>query len=206
MDWKPPKLVGLLVGLLVVLTLVSTSLLLIQSMLNQEVGMSLYYTVLLLMLNLVVLGSKLYRCHDLLTLRYHLDRDALSIVCATGRHVVPLDAISRLAPAHELSLREFDGGGWPGYSWGRMPLGAQGVLQVHATQPPRQQLVAVTDQGCYVISPHDPEEFLRTWPSGEIWESFAGQSSAGNAPAWHRGPSGATVGSGSWSSSLSGSM
>ena len=32
---------------------------------------------------------------------------------------------------------------------------------MHATQPPRQQLVAVTDQGCYVISPHDPEEFLQ---------------------------------------------
>ena len=161
MVWKPTKALGLVTGLVILLTIISIGNALFQSIARQDVGMGLYLTVLLLVLSLALLGLWGYWYYDLITLRYHLDRNALTIVCGTSRQVVPIKAIQRIVPGDTLEVsRRFHGIGWPGYMRGHAEVRGQGRLTIHSTEPLERQVIIVTAQQCYGISPKDPQRFL----------------------------------------------
>jgi hypothetical protein len=161
MVWKPAKALGLATGLIIFVTLVCTNILLLQSMGRQGIGAGLYLTVLLFILSLAVLGVWCYWYYDLITLRYYLDRNALVIACGASRQVVPIDAIQRIVPGNEVEIVQgIRGIGWPGYVKGRAEAVGLGRLTIHGTEPIERQLIVVTDQQCYGISPRDPQRFL----------------------------------------------
>ena len=166
MVWKPAKALGLVVGLIIVLTIVGIDVFLVQSIRGQSIGASLYFTVLLFVLSLPLLMLWLYWYAELLSLRYYLDRNALVVDCGTSRHVVPIDAIQRIVPGDGLSISQgFHGIGWPGYMRGQMHLKDLGPLLVHSTEPLERQLVVVTESVCYGISPRDPQRFRGDYAS-----------------------------------------
>ena len=164
MVWKPAKALGLIVGLVILLTIVGIDAYLIQSMGSQGLGASLYLTALLFVLSLPLLGLWGYWYYELLSLQYTLDRNALVVAYGTCRHVIPLGAIRRIVPASEIGLSQgFHGIGWPGYLKGHVHREDVGLLLVHSTEPLERQLIVITNSLCYGISPSNPEQFLEDY-------------------------------------------
>jgi hypothetical protein len=171
MVWKPTKVLGAIVGLIILLTIVGVDGFLIENMLHQGLSLNLYFTALLFILSLPIVAVWLYWYIGFLTLRYHMDRNALTISSATGRQIVPLQAIQRIMPGAELTVSQnFRGIGWPGYLKGTMRLKGLGMVKVHSTEPLERQLVVVTDTRSYGISPLRRQQFL---------EDFAARRSLG---------------------------
>ena len=171
MVWKPTKVLGAIVGLIILLTIVGVDGFLIENMLNQGLSLNLYFTALLFILSLPIIAVWLYWYVGFLTLRYHMDRNALTIFSATGRQVIPLQAIQRIVPGDELTVSQnFRGIGWPGYLKGTLRLKRLGMVIVHSTEPLERQLIVVTDTVSYGVSPMQREQFL---------EDFAARRSLG---------------------------
>ncbi len=161
MVWKPAKTLGLIVGLIIVLTIVSIDVFLVVSMQRQPINLSLYVTGLLFVLSLPLLGVSAYWVYGLLTLRYYLDRNRLVITCGASRHVIPMGSVQRVISGAQVGVTEgIRGVGWPGYMAGRMSLEEGGSLYVYSTEPIQRQLVLVTADSWYGISPENTERFL----------------------------------------------
>lgn len=164
MVFKPNKTLGIVIGLVIVLTIISVDVFLALSALGQAIGPGLFLTLLLLALSLPLLALAIYWLFGLVTLRYAIDRNRLVIGSVTHRQVVPMGAILRIVPGAEIAATErFRGVGWPGYMMGYMALPEHGSLYVHSTEPLQRQLVIITDSGWYGISPRDPQRFLHSW-------------------------------------------
>ena len=164
MVWRPAKALGLLVGLVIVATIIGIDVLLVQGMLHSQIGIDLFFVGLMLFLSLPLLTLWLYWYHDLLTLAYKLDRNALVISCGTYRHVIPMGSIKRILRGSEVQVsREFRGIAWPGYLSGRMRLRGLGTLITLSTETLERQIIVVTGSVCYGISPKDPERFLEDY-------------------------------------------
>ena len=97
------------------------------------------------------------------SLRYGLSRDGLEIRWATSRHIIPMQDIT-----HLLAGRSYDaplrGLRWPGYEIGRTSViddedTSRDVL-VYATVAPEDQLLVVTPDITYAISPADTRAFV----------------------------------------------
>lgn len=164
MVWKPEKALGLAVGLVIPLGIVGADLFLVQSMIRQAPGMSWFAVSLLLAFSLPLLALCIYWYYELVTLRYHLDRNGLVIASGMRRLVVPMDAIRAIIPGDAVDAAgRFRGIGWPGYLRGRIKLRELGCLLMHSTQPLKRQLVVVTESECYGVSPRDPSRFMEDW-------------------------------------------
>lgn len=171
MVWKPTKVLGAIVGLVILLTIVGVDGFLIENMLHQGLSLNLYFTAVLFLLSLPIVAVWLYWYVGFLTLRYHMDRNALTIASATGRQVIPLQAIQRIVPGAEMTVSQnFRGIGWPGYLKGAMRLKMLGMVRIHSTEPLERQLIVVTDTVSYGISPMLQQQFL---------EDFAARRSLG---------------------------
>lgn len=166
MFWKPARALGLVVGLVILLTIVGVQIFLVQSVLGQPPGLSAYLTALLLLCSVPLLVLCIHWYYGLLTLRYYMDRNALVILSGAERHIVPMGEIRRIAHGRDFKAGEnIHGIGWPGYLKGTATLGDLGRVMVHATEPLDRQLIVVTDRGCYGISPRDVERFLDEFES-----------------------------------------
>ncbi len=113
-------------------------------------------------LGLLLLGAVLWWLWGYWSLRYRLDRNALTIRWAGLRETLPLPEILAaeqggdevLAPQFPHPLRT------AGY-WVGPACTAQGEhLRVFATCPPAKQVLLRTAAGVWAISPRDPEAFL----------------------------------------------
>ncbi len=164
MVWKPNKILGLIIGLVILLTIVGVDVFLVRSSLGRGLDLNLYFTVLLFVLSLPLAGLWIFWYLGLLTLHYHLDRNALSIVCGPSRYVVPMEAIREIVPGRQVhSTGSFRGVGWPGYLYGMMRLQDLGMLRIASTEPLEHQLIVVTDSLCYGISPGNTQRFLEDY-------------------------------------------
>jgi len=161
MLWKPSKALGLIVGLILLLTLVGIDALLLVSLRGQDLGLNLYLTSILLLLSLPLLALWMYWYYGLLTLRYQLDRNALIISAGMTRQIIPMPAIQRVVRGSEVKVAQgFRGIGWPGYLMGHMRLEELGLLMVYSTEPLEKQVVVVTASLCYGLSPREAESFI----------------------------------------------
>ncbi|MFP3896496.1 MAG: PH domain-containing protein [Anaerolineales bacterium] len=161
MVWKPPKKSGLAIALLALSVLAAIALLVAYSLIGQEIGLGFFLKILWLICNVALLAVGIRWTVELGRLRYHMDRDALTIHCGTHRCIVPLGNIEGIVPATEFqAIDAFEGLHWPGYWRGQLYLEGVGKVRVYATKPLQQLLIAVTDGGGYAISPQDAEEFL----------------------------------------------
>ena len=74
MVWRPAKAMGLIVGVIVLLTILGLQVFLVQSMVSQRPGSMLFLTALLLLGSLPLLVLWSYWYYELISLRYYLDR------------------------------------------------------------------------------------------------------------------------------------
>lgn len=164
MVWKPPKALGLGVGLVIVFTIIGIDVFLLHSITRQSPGFNLLLIGLVFVASLPLLMFYLLWLNDLWQMRYYMDHNVLVISGGSYRYHVPLAQIQRMVPGTNLAISHgFRGIGWPGYLNGRMHLRGLGKLLVYSTEPLERQLIVVTDAVCLGISPEDSQAFLEDY-------------------------------------------
>ncbi len=158
--WQPQKAVGLLSGSLIGLTILAIARMLYGSLYRQTVSMSSYATGLLLLMTVGASLFWLYHMAVLLSLRYAIDRNCLSVTSWFFQVRLPMDRVQAVELNSRAGGQDFRGLWWPGYLNGRY-VGLNGAdLRSLATQPLGDQLVFCADDLRIAISPRDPERFL----------------------------------------------
>jgi len=164
-EWRPRRLVGVIVtsGAMVGILLIDATLIL--SLIGRPLSFTSFLLGFLVFLSLGPLLFLAYRIHQLLTLRYLMDRDSVTIVCGGIRQVVPLSNLSSIvAPtgsrgkglSHLPSPRLV----WLGCWLGRSQSKDMGPLLFYATEHPKKQLFLVTRSSAYALSPSNLAGFL----------------------------------------------
>lgn len=102
-----------------------------------------------------------YQTYQLIYASYSLDRNAFVIRWGALREVVPMGDVQRVIAADEVAdeLRLMRPP-LPGWWFGTGSHPALGKVRFYATEPPEQQVIVVTPECNYAVSPYDTEAFL----------------------------------------------
>ena len=101
-----------------------------------------------------------YWTYGCATLRYHLDRNGLTIYWGDIRQLIPMDRIERLVPGRELPPPQISGVSWLGYHVGRADVGDLGTALFYSTHRSHEELLyVVTPDQAYAISVEDEVRF-----------------------------------------------
>ena len=161
MIFRPPRAVGTLLGGAFALWCFALALVLVARGLTSEivVGTISLYAVAALFIVLAVLFA--YWTYSLGTLRYALDRNALTITWGDVRQFVPMSQIDRLVPGRELPNPHIEGVSWLGHHVGRAQVeGGIGDTLFYSThRSPADLLYVVTYTQSYAISVDDEVAF-----------------------------------------------
>jgi len=163
MDWHPPRRLltvrsALVAGAILLLAEVALGFWLSR----QGVSVRAFWGALAGLVGLALLGGILWWLWGYWSLRYHLDRNALTIRWAGSRQVIPLRAIVSVeqGAAAGPSPRWHPLRG-AGYWVGPVQTAAGEMVHCFATLPLEEQSLVRTAQGTWGISPKEPEEFLQ---------------------------------------------
>jgi len=118
-----------------------------------------------------------WACHSL---RYSIDRNALSIRWGGIQQVVPLDNIERLVPAEEGEHPRIEGVSWRGHHVGRgfVPIMGGDVLFYSAHRSMTEVLYVQTAEVTYAISVPDHIVFAQTVQAGQARGALFAQQQA----------------------------
>ncbi len=117
---------------------------------------------------LVALGIAIYWTIATLGLRYRLDRNGIRIQWGSSRWVIPIRNIEAIIPIKELGddwgLKQAYQhrawlGGWAGYR----TLNDNRTAVWRSNEPLEHSLAVLTVTHVYVVSPEQPEVFIRSW-------------------------------------------
>jgi hypothetical protein len=101
-----------------------------------------------------------YWTYGCLTLRYHLDRNGLTIHWGDIRQLIPMDRIERLVPGREQPAPKVSGVSWLGHHVGRAEVGELGEAIFYSTHRTHEELLyVVTESHTYAISVPDEVRF-----------------------------------------------
>jgi hypothetical protein len=113
-------------------------------------------------LGLFVLGCVvLYWAVAFFTLRYSFDRNGLTLRWGATQQVIPMNLITEIRRWKQGERVRRWGIFWPGYRRGKARSQLKKAVHYYATAGRADQLLVCTPTEDYVISPRDPEEFLR---------------------------------------------
>ena len=148
-------------ALLVILGLIALDVLAVWLGLGRPVDGLSFLLGLWVLISLLLLAYLAYRIAAAFTLEYWVDRDAVTVVWGPTRQIVPIGQIRRIqrgvanqATAHARPWH------WPCPDRRRVHCAGLGMVNAYATRPLSEQLILVTDEDSYGISPADPEGFL----------------------------------------------
>ncbi len=164
-EWRPRRLIGVVVTLAAMVGILLIDATLILSLIDRPISLTPFLLGFLVFLSLGPLLFLAYRIYQLLTLRYLMDRDSVTIVCGSVRQVVPLSNLSSIVAPTESRGRGLSDIPSPRLAWLRCWLGRSqakdiGPLLFYATEPPKKQLFLVTPSSAYALSPSNPAGFL----------------------------------------------
>ncbi|MCS6847808.1 MAG: PH domain-containing protein [Anaerolineae bacterium] len=102
-----------------------------------------------------------YQTYQLAYASYSLDRNAFVIRWGALREVVPMGDVQRVIAAEEVAdkLRLLRAP-LPGWWFGAGSHPALGKVRFYATEPPERQIIVVTPECSYAVSPYDDEAFV----------------------------------------------
>jgi hypothetical protein len=170
LTWHARRSVGAPLGLLLIALLLVLDAWLLRGVLDQgirsqQINVGLFLRGLGILLSVPALLFLLYHVLSCLTLRYHLDRNGLSISWIGTRQVVPIRDIQRILPARNLggAVLNRQGVRWPGYERGEGLVPGIGPTRFVATQSLANQLLVLTPGLALAISPHDANAFLQAY-------------------------------------------
>lgn len=167
--FKPQNTIGWLLGGAIVLTCYFLALLLLYRGLTLEVGTRQLGPLLGAGFFLAIGSLYLYWTWGCYTLRYTVDRNALTIRWGGVRQVVPLDNIERLVPGDDADESRIEGVTWLGHHIGRGRVEAIGdVLFYSAHRTMKDVLYVQTPEQIYGISVPDHIAFAQAVQSNQI--------------------------------------
>jgi hypothetical protein len=161
MEFRPPRTLGSLVGggLAAWCFAVAAALVVRALTLDVSLGVIALYVVATVFFFMALLFA--YWTYSLSTLRYVLDRNALTIVWGDIRQLVPMSQIERLVPGRELHGPRVAGVSWLGHHVGRDRVeGGIGDTLFYSThQSAADLLYVITPNQSYAISLEDEVAF-----------------------------------------------
>ncbi len=120
LQWKPRRLLGVGVGIGAILLILALDAVLLGALTSQPFSFSSFVMGLLVALSLLALALILYQIYGLVSLKYLLGRDSITISWARRQEIIPLAAIESITPLAEqggaLVRRGFH---YPGYNIGK---------------------------------------------------------------------------------------
>ncbi len=153
-------------GLLAILGLLGLDVLVVRAVLARPVDGGSFLMVLWVLGSVLVIGYLAYRTIGAFTLAYRVDRDAVTLVWGPTRQIVPMGHIRRIQRgAAGSALNSARLWHWPYRHRRRVACADVPVLNAYATRPPAEQLILVTDEESYGVSPADPARFIATLQS-----------------------------------------
>lgn len=161
MTFKPLPRPDRWYALLATLGLVAQAFLATRALLARPVDGLSFLLALWVGFSLLVAGYLGYRALCAFTLEYWVTRDGVILVWGLTQQVVPMGRIRRIQRgAQAVGVGRLWPWHWP-YIERRRLWGAEvGVVNSYATRPLSEQIILVTDEECYGLSPADPEQFL----------------------------------------------
>lgn len=161
MEFRPPRAIGTIVGSILATWCFVVALALVVRGVTQDVSLGIIslYIVASLFSFMGLLFA--YWTYSLGTLRYALDRNALTITWGDIRQMVPMSQIERLVPGRELANPHVAGVSWLGHHVGRSHIeGGVGDTLFYSThRSPQDLLYVVTPSQSYAISVDDEVAF-----------------------------------------------
>jgi hypothetical protein len=170
LTWRPTFSVGGLIGLLFIgpilgLDIWFLNLVREQSVRAQQISFLTFLMGLMVVLSVPVLFVLIYQTLSWLTLRYHLDRNRVSVRWIGSEQVVPIRDIQQIVQGARLgdTVVRRRGLHWPGHERGDGLVPGIGRTCFLATRPLAEQLLLVTPGRAFAISPQDTDGFLRAF-------------------------------------------
>ena len=161
MEFRPPRAIGSLVGGAFAAWCFFVALALVVRGVTQDVAIGIIslYVVASIFVFLGLLFA--YWTYSLGTLRYTLDRNALTITWGDIRQMIPISQIDRLVPGRELPNPHVAGVSWLGHHIGRATIeGGIGDTLFYSThRSPEDLLYIVTPAQSYALCVPDEVEF-----------------------------------------------
>ncbi len=148
-------------GVFAILGLVALDVWIVSRILGRPVDGLSFLLGLWVLASLLALASIAYRTFGAFTLEYWIDRDAVTLVWGPTRQIVPIARIERiLVGAGFLPTHGSRPWHWPCRDRRRVVSAGLGVVNAYATRPLAEQLILVTPEESFGLSPADPEAFL----------------------------------------------
>ena len=161
MNFIPPRRLGVLIGGLFLVILLSVIVFSVYRLATEPISAWIILWVALPLVGVPLTLLIGYRLYGLLTAGYRLDRDGFYLTWGLVTEQLPLAAITSLRPADELlsKLRPDRGLWWPGCVYGRREVEGEGLVEFFATSGHQGILVLSAGDRLLAISPPDLEAF-----------------------------------------------
>ncbi len=161
MDFRPPRAVGSLVGFGLAAWCFAVAIALVVRGLTQDIGLGVISLYIVASVFFFIGLLFAYWTYSLGTLRYTLDRNALTITWGDIRQMVPMSQIERLVPGRELGNPHIAGVSWLGHHIGhaRIEGGIGDTLFYSTHRSPADLLYVVTANQSYALSVDDEVAF-----------------------------------------------
>jgi hypothetical protein len=159
-EHRPPRALGVIIGC----ALAGWCFLLVGLLLwrGLELGVDLAAVLLYIVAGVFLALGLLfaYWTYGCMTLKYHLDRNGLTIHWGDIRQLIPMDRIQRLVPGRELPAPRVGGLSWIGHHVGHAAVEGLGDVVVYSTHGGRDDLLyIVTAAQTYAITVEDEVRF-----------------------------------------------
>lgn len=165
MEWSIRTRLGNQVGIGIIVWLVILDGLLIWIAAQLPITVITFILVLLALATLPIVALIFYWLLGLNRARYALDRNLLTIHWGAVQQVIPMASIRKVLHGSEIAgrIRRFRGGRWPGHWVGQAQVEDVGPILFYAADGLDQQLVIVTPELGYAITPADLAGFVEAF-------------------------------------------
>ena len=163
MDTRPPRILGLAIGIVLILLLMGVIGWSVFQMGRGDLSIWLTVWVLLPLISLPILILLVYRLYGLLTARYIIDRDGLRLRWGLAYDDIPIHRLVRVDRGAAFGLKQNPplGFWWPGLVIGRRRVENLGEVEYFSSRGPDDMVVVQTEDRFLAISPQDVDGFLQ---------------------------------------------
>lgn len=165
MSFTPPRLPGLLLGILFLIVLLGSTTYAASELAVAAISPWIVLWVLVPLLSVPLAGLVVYRLYGLLSATYRLDRNGFYLAWGLAREQIPLADLERPRLILDVPGRwlPHEGLWWPGCVVGQGWVEGVGRVDFFATTPPQGMVLLSAGERHLVISPPDPVGFVEAF-------------------------------------------